>query len=167
MIAASRPYLATSLVLTLGMAVVILTALGFEHLGGYVPCALCLLQRNPYYIGVPVGILAVIAAGLRLPPIVARLLIGLIVILMLVGAGLGVFHAGVEWRFWEGPASCSTSVNAISTSAGSLLDDINKQHGPSCTDATLRVLGLSFAGWNVVVSLILAAIGLRGALRKR
>jgi disulfide bond formation protein DsbB len=163
---ADRPNLGVALLLTLGMAVVILSALGFEHIGGYVPCALCLLQRNPYYIGVPLGLLAVAAAWLRLPPMVTKVLIALIVLAMLIGAGLGVYHAGVEWRFWEGPTSCSTSVNAVSQNAGSLLDDINKQHGPSCTDATLRVLGLSFAGWNVIVSLVLAAIGIRGLLRK-
>jgi disulfide bond formation protein DsbB len=163
---ADRPNLGVALLLTLGMAVVILSALGFEHIGGYVPCALCLLQRNPYYIGVPLGILAILAAWLRLPPIVTKVLIALVVLAMLIGAGLGVYHSGVEWRFWEGPASCSTSVNAVSQNAGSLLDDINKQHGPSCTDATLRVLGLSFAGWNVIASLILAAIGIRGLLRK-
>lgn len=163
---ADRPNLGVALLLTLGMAVVILSALGFEHIGGYVPCALCLLQRNPYYIGVPLGILAILTAWLRLPPMVTKVLIALIVLAMLIGAGLGVYHSGVEWRFWEGPASCSTSVNAVSQNAGSLLDDINKQHGPSCTDATLRVLGLSFAGWNVIASLILAAIGIRGLLRK-
>jgi disulfide bond formation protein DsbB len=163
---ADRPSLGVALLLTLGMAVVILSALGFQHIGGYVPCALCLLQRDPYYIGVPLGLVAILAAWLRLPPMVAKVLIALIVLAMLIGAGLGVYHAGVEWRFWEGPASCSTSVNAVSQNAGSLLDDINTQHGPSCTDATLRVLGLSFAGWNVIASLALAAIGIRGLLRK-
>jgi disulfide bond formation protein DsbB len=163
---ADRPNLGVALLLTLGMAVIILSALGFEHIGGYVPCALCLLQRDPYYIGVPLGLFAILAAWLRLPPIVTKALIALIVLAMLIGAGLGVYHSGVEWRFWEGPASCSTSVNAVSQNAGSLLDDINKQHGPSCTDATLRVLGLSFAGWNVIASLALAAIGIRGLLRK-
>ena len=79
---------------------------------------------------------------------------------------MGVYHAGVEWKFWEGPASCSTSVNAIGTDVNDLLNDLNTQHGPSCTDATLRVLGLSFAGWNVITSLVLAGIAVFGATRK-
>ena len=163
---ADRPNLGVALLLTLGMSVVIASALSFEHIGGYVPCALCLLQRDPYYIGVPLGLVAILVAWLRLPPVITKVLIALIVLTMLIGAGLGIYHSGVEWRFWEGPATCSTSVNAVSQNAGSLLDDINKQHGPSCTDATLRVLGLSFAGWNVIASLVLAAIGIRGLLRK-
>lgn len=160
----SRPT-ALALLFTAAMAAVILAALGFQYIGGYIPCALCLLQRWPYYIGVPIAALAVVSSALNLPPAVTRTLFALAAIAMLIGAGLGVYHAGVEWKFWEGPASCSTSVNAVTQNAGSLLDDINTQHGPSCTDATLRVLGLSFAGWNVIASAMLAGIGLRGALK--
>jgi disulfide bond formation protein DsbB len=160
-----KPSLTHALLLTVAMAAVILSALGFQYIGGYIPCALCLLQRWPYYIGVPIALLAVISSALGLPPAVTRTLFALAGIAMLIGAGLGVYHAGVEWKFWEGPASCSTSVNAVTQNAGNLLDDLNTQHGPSCTDATLRVLGLSFAGWNVICSLMLAAIGFRGAAK--
>ena len=54
---------------------------------------------------------------------------------------------------------------AVSGNVGDLLGDLDSKHGPSCTDAALRVLGLSFAGWNVIASLILAAIALRGAAK--
>src|SRR5690606_3093508 len=154
-------------IVTLGMVATVGGALAFEHIGGYIPCALCLLQRDPYYYGIPVGIAAILAAGFRLPGWVVRGLLGLVGVMMLVGAGIGVYHAGVEWSFWEGPASCATSSSSgIATNAGSLLDDLNAFHGPSCTEASLRVLGLSFAGWNVIASLILAAIALVGASRK-
>ena len=96
-----------------------------------------------------------------MPSWITRTLLAIAGILMLVGAGIGVYHAGVEWHFWEGPATCATigqqacrrmsaTCSAISTAST----------GPSCTDAALRVLGLSFAGWNVIASLILAAIAL-------
>ena len=160
-----RAHLLPALLLTIGMAAVILSALGFEHIGGYIPCALCLLQRWPYYIGVPIAGLALVSSALGLPPALTRTLLALAALAMLIGAGLGVYHAGVEWRFWEGPASCSAGANAVSTNAGDLLGDLNSQHGPSCTDATLRVLGLSFAGWNAICALVLAAIGFRGALK--
>ena len=164
--AASRAMLWPALLLTSGMAVVILTALGFEHIGHYIPCALCLQQRWPYYIGIPIGVLAVLSSAMNAPPAVTRTLLLLAGLSMLVGAGLGVYHAGVEWRFWEGPASCATSADAISKNAADLLNDLSTQHGPSCTDATLRVLGLSFAGWNVIASVVLAAIAVFGAVRK-
>lgn len=161
-----RPMLWPSVLLTAGMAVVILSALGFEHIGHYVPCALCLLQRWPYYIGVPIGILAVLSSAMNAPPTVTRALLLLAGLSMLVGAGMGVYHAGAEWKFWPGPSTCATSVDAITRNASDLLADINIQHGPSCTDASLRVLGLSFAGWNVITSVVLAGIALFGAARK-
>lgn len=162
----SRPMLWPALLLAAGMVVVILSALGFEHIGHYVPCALCLLQRWPYYIGIPIAVLAVLSAAMNAPPAVTRTLLLLAGLAMLIGGGMGVYHAGVEWKFWEGPATCATSVDAITKNANDLLADLNAQHGPSCTDASLRVLGLSFAGWNVITSAVLAGIAVFGATRK-
>lgn len=162
----SRPMLWPALLLTGGMMVVILTALGFEHIGHYVPCMLCLQQRWPYYIGIPIGLLAGISSAVNAPPAVTRTLLLLAGLAMLIGAGMGVYHAGAEWKFWDGPATCATSVDAVTKNANDLLNDINTQHGPSCTDASLRVLGLSFAGWNVITSVVLAGIAVFGATRK-
>lgn len=164
--AAARPMLWPALLLTAGMAVTILTALGFEHIGHYVPCMLCLQQRWPYYIGIPIGILAVASSAMNAPPAVTRTLLLLAGLTMLIGGGMGVYHAGAEWKFWAGPATCATTVDAVTKNAGDLLADLNIQHGPSCTDASLRVLGLSFAGWNVIASAVLAGIALFGATRK-
>ena len=85
----------------------------------------------------------------------------------MVGAGLGVYHAGAEWGFWEGPATCATTAQGISQNAGDLLGDLDAKKPPSCTEASLRVLGLSFAGWNVIASLILAAIAFAGVRAKK
>ena len=142
-------------------AATILGALGFEHIGGYLPCHLCLMQRTPYYVGVPVGALTVLAILLAAP---RRLVVALFLIfaaLMLYGGGLAVFHSGVEWGFWQGPASCTPSIGV--TSAADMLNQIETMHAPSCTDAALRILGLSFAGWNVLVSALLVVLALAGA----
>ena len=164
--ASARPMLWPSLLVTAGMIVVILSALGFEHIGHYVPCALCLLQRWPYYVAIPLGLLAALSSMLKAPPALTRTLLLLVGVSMLIGGGMGVYHAGAEWKFWEGPSTCATSVDAIARNADDLLADLNTQHGPSCTDASLRVLGLSFAGWNVIASAVLAAIAIAGAMRK-
>ncbi len=158
--------LAAACLLTLGMAVIVGSALGFEHLGGYVPCALCLMQRNPYYIGLGVGIAALASSELRLPPVVTRGLFLVIAVLMLVGMGLGIYHSGVEWKFWDGPASCSIGATGGATPTN-VLEALNSTKAPSCTEATLRVLGLSFAGWNVLTSAALAAIAIWATVRKR
>ena len=64
--------------LTVGLAATVGIALGFEHIGGYIPCMLCLEQRTPYYIGVPLMLLALLASWLKAPPPVTRglLLVG-------------------------------------------------------------------------------------------
>jgi disulfide bond formation protein DsbB len=162
---AQRRQLICAVLVTIGMAATVGGALGFEHIGGYIPCALCLLQRDPYYYGIPLGVLAILTSVLKLPGWTTRTLLLGVGILMLVGAGLGVYHAGAEWHFWEGPSTCATTAQGISSDVGDLLGDLDAKHAPSCTDAALRVLGLSFAGWNVIASLILAAIALRGALK--
>lgn len=156
-----------ALFLALAMAVVVGAALGFEHLGGYIPCALCLAQRTPYYIGVPVMALAALNAFLGGPAVITRSLFLVGGGLMIWGGAMGVYHAGVEWHFWPGPASCATAAQAVTTDAGSLLSDLNAKKPPSCDTAALRVLGLSFAGWNVIASAVLAVIALRGALKVR
>lgn len=159
----SRTGLAT--LLTLGIAGTVGSALGFEHVGGYIPCALCLMQRIPYYVGLPVGVLAVLAAAFGAPGWISRGLLVVLGLIMIVSAGLGVYHAGVEWQFWPGPADCSTSVNAVTSDVGNLLGDLDRVKPPSCSEASLRVLGLSFAGWNVIASLALAALAFFAARR--
>ena len=153
----ARPGFIYSILLAIGMAAAVGTALGFQYIGGYIPCALCLLQRQPYYYAIPIAILAAISELVGLPNWISRGLILAAGILMLVTAGMGVYHAGVEWHFWPGPATCSTTASSMTTNAGDLLGELNTIKGPSCTDAALRVLGLSFAGWNVIASLVLAA----------
>lgn len=162
---AQRQQFILAVLVTLGMTATVGGALGFEHIGGYIPCALCLLQRDPYYYGIPLGILAILTSVLKLPVWTTRTLLVLVGISMLVGAGIGVYHAGAEWHFWDGPSTCATTAQGISSDVGDLLGDLDAKHAPSCTEAALRVFGLSFAGWNVIASLVLAAIALRGAAK--
>lgn len=149
----------------LGMAITVGTALGFQHIGGYIPCKLCLEQRLPYYVGVPVMALAFLSAALKAPPIVTRGLLLVGGLLMTWGLYLGGFHAGVEWGWWPGPTDCGV-VAAPQGGSGSLLDQLNAVIPPSCDQAAGRFLGLSFAGWNVITSLVLAAIAYVAAFRK-
>jgi disulfide bond formation protein DsbB len=139
----------------------ILGALAFEHVGGYLPCHLCLLQRTPYYVGVPVAAAAVLAVVIAAPRLLVAALFTIFAALMFYGAVLAVFHSGVEWGFWQGPASCAPSVGV--TSAADMLNQLENTQAPSCTDAALRILGLSLAGWNALVSALLVVLGAAGA----
>lgn len=153
----------TALFLALAMAATVGSALAFQHLGGYIPCKLCYEQRVPYYIGVPLMILALLASLLRLPPWTTR---GLLIaggLLMVYGLYLGVYHSGVEWAWWAGPTDCGAVAGPVDTGGKGVLDAIDNFIPPSCDKAALRILGLSLAGWNAIASLVLAIVAFRGA----
>lgn len=139
-------------------------ALVFEHGFGYVPCMLCLWQRWPYYVG---AVLALVAALLALKGQDggARLILVVIAILFLGGAGLGAFHAGVEWGFWPGPTSCA-GANAAPSSAGGLLDQMRNVRIVPCDQAAWRLFGISLAGYNALISAALAGVALTGVRRR-
>ena len=160
--AGSRQTLASIFVLV-GMVVVIGSALGFEHIGGYAPCALCLEQRVPYYWGIPFMAVGVISALIGGPAWLTRGLLAVVMVCLLITAYLGVYHSGVEWGFFAAPESCGAGLSATSSDASNLLESLSTAKPPSCADAAGRFLGLSFAGWNVVAAGILAAIAFRGA----
>lgn len=146
-----------ALIVSLG---VIATALGFEYLGGYTPCPLCLQQRTAYYAGIPLlfAAMALVAEKPRL----SALLFFVVALAFLANAGLGVYHAGVEWKFWPGPDTCGT-LQAMPTNTADLLKGLEETRVVRCDEAAWRLLGLSFAGWNVVVSLFLFTLGLQAA----
>jgi disulfide bond formation protein DsbB len=161
---ADRPprfLLVPALVLLAISAATILGALGFQHIGGYEPCALCLMQRTPYYIGIPVVAAAAVAAWMGAPRWLLAVLFAVFGLLLLYNAGLAAYHSGVEWGFWEGPAACAEA--PAGGSASDMLGQLGTVTPASCTQAVWRFLGLSFAGWNVLVSALLAALGLHAA----
>jgi disulfide bond formation protein DsbB len=146
------------------MAFTVGTALGFQHIGGYIPCMLCLEQRIPFYIGVPMMAIAFASAVLRGPPVLTRGLLLAGGLLMVWSLFLGGRHAGVEWGWWAGPVDCGMVATPEVTGGRGVLDAIDAIVPPSCDVAAGRFLGLSFAGWNVVASLFLGVIAFTAAL---
>ncbi len=140
----------------------ILTALGFEYIGGYQPCQLCLEQRWAYYAGIPVLFAALVLVASDKPKF-AAVLFFVVAMAFLANTGLGIYHSGVEWKFWPGPAGCS-STQALPGSVGDLMAGLSQGgHIARCDDTAWRFLGLSFAGWNALISLGLFAGALKAA----
>lgn len=157
-------------ILTIVSAATIGAAWGFELIGGFVPCALCLEERIPYYLGVPVAFAALIVAVRGGPTSLKRLLLLAVAAIFAYGAWLGVYHAGAEWGFWPGPTDCAAGAAPPSTDAADILSQIQGMRIVSCTEASWRFptgWGLSFAGWNAAASLFLVAVALWGAMRVR
>jgi disulfide bond formation protein DsbB len=150
-----------ALAVALGAAATVGGALVFEHVFGYVPCKLCLMQRNPYYIAIPLGLVAAF-----LPPRYARAGLWLLALIFVVSAGLGAYHAGVEWGFFIGPSDCGGGSGAAAGNVGDFMSQLQNTRVVSCTQAAWRFLGLSLAGWNVLISLALASFAASVAARK-
>jgi disulfide bond formation protein DsbB len=133
----------------------------FQYVLKLPPCPLCLEQRLPYYILIPLALLIAIAALVRAPrQLIAVGFLG-VMLAALGGAALGAYHAGVEWHWWAGPADCSGPVTDL-TAKGSIIDQLQSIRVVRCDEAAWRFLGLSLAGYNVLISLALAAIAACG-----
>ena len=162
-----RTHLLTAGFLMLAMAATVGTALGFQHLGGYIPCKLCLAQREPYYVGVPLMAVALLSSALHWPTWLTRAAAfrrraadGLQPLSRRPSCRRRMGLVGRPDRLRRGRCAGAGS------SSGGVLDQIDEVIPPSCDKASLRILGLSFAGWNAVASFFLALIAFRGALAK-
>jgi disulfide bond formation protein DsbB len=144
----------------------ILAALGFEVIGGYDPCPLCLMQRWAYYAGAP-ALFAALVAYIMGRTALAVSLFAMVALAFLANAGLGIYHVGVEQKLWLGPDTCSAVLRPIGGGAGGVLDKLPTARVARCDEAPWRMLGLSFAGWNVVVSALVAIAAIQAAVAAR
>ncbi|WP_299041441.1 disulfide bond formation protein B [uncultured Tateyamaria sp.] len=140
-----------------GSAALLLGAFAFQHLGGLAPCKMCIWQRYPHVAAIVLG-----AVALFVP---LQILIALGALAALATAGIGAYHVGVEQGWWDGPTSCSAgAINNLDPDA--LFDQIMAAPLIRCDEIAWQFAGLSMAGWNMVISLILAALWI-AALRVR
>ncbi len=120
------------------------------------PCPLCLEQRYAYYLAIPLGALVALAAARDAPRAVLYAGLAILAAAALGNAWLGAYHAGVEWGLWKGPTDCTGPV---------LLERLDTVKVIRCDEVQWRFLGLSLAGYNVLISLLMAAIAAWGIAR--
>ncbi len=143
-----NPQRAAYLIFATGL-VTIIGAWIFEYVG-YLPCELCLKQRWAYYAAIPLALLIATYAP-------SKPLLYLLALIWIASMIFGIYHSGVEWKFWAGPTTC-TGDGGISLG----LPDLSKPV-VMCDQPAIRIFGLSLAGWNAVISLALAYIALKTA----
>ena len=141
---------------TLALLSVFVAQYGFD----LQPCVLCIWQRWPHGVAVALG-LAVWA--FRDWPAVSLSLLGLAITAELITGGIGVFHVGVEQGWWQGTAGCGSTSGADSLAA--LKAQIMNQPIVRCDEVAFAFLGVSMAGWNVVLAAVLAGLGLGAVVR--
>ena len=136
-------------------------ALLSQYVGGLYPCEMCWWQRYPHAAAILLSAAAFTTAASS-PR--ARTLTALAAVAIAVSGAIGVFHAGVEYRWWEGLTRCTASGPAT-------LDDIMGVPLVRCDQPQWTLAGISLAGYNAMLSLgAVAVIGWlltrsRGAMR--
>ena len=160
----AHPALIAALAITAIAAATLAGAWFFQLVLDIRPCPLCLEQRYAYYLVIPLGALTALVAGRGAP---RRLLLAGLAVLAVAALGnavLGTYHAGVEWQFWQGPTDCTGPIGNLG-SAGSLLERLDTVKVIRCDEVQWRFLGLSLAGYNVLISLLMAGIAAWGIVR--
>ena len=126
----------------------------FQYVVGLAPCEMCLWQRYPHMLAIIFGLLTI---PLLVEPKVA-LVSGLLAVMALfVTSGLGVYHAGVELHWWQGPQSCTGRVPA-GLSAEELKKWLMNARMVRCDEIPWKMWNISMAGWNAILSGTLAIV---------
>ncbi len=124
----------------------LLGALGFQYIGHLPPCEMCYWQRYAHLAVLGIAALALFSKS--------RAIALLAIAAMLVSAGLGLFHAGVEQGWWDGPA-CSSGLKP-GMSQADILGSLMNAPLVRCDAIAWQLFGLSMAGWNAAISLLAA-----------
>jgi disulfide bond formation protein DsbB len=135
----------------------------FEALG-YPPCDLCLEQRYAYYVGVPLAVVVFALATLRIHRTLLGALFWLLALIFAANVALAIYHSGVEAQLWQGPTACTGALDA--STGGNLLEQLAKVKVVRCDAVQLRVLGLTLANWNIIISVALTALAARAGLAR-
>ena len=131
----------------------LIAAFAFEYIGGLKPCSLCIYQRIPH--GLAIALCIVTLVFKLSPPSVVWIFI-ILALTFLVGAGIALFHVGVEQQFWSGTQGCGSNIEATSVEAFRL--KLLQQPIVRCDEIAWSLFGVSMAGYNLILSLGLSFI---------
>jgi disulfide bond formation protein DsbB len=118
-------------------------AFGFQYIGGLVPCEMCWWQRYAHFAALGLAV-----AGFVLP--VRRLFVALSGLALAAAAGIGGYHAGVEYGWWKGLTECTTTVSF--SNGGDPLAAIMAAPIIRCDVVQWKLMGISMAGFDFLIS---------------
>jgi disulfide bond formation protein DsbB len=130
-----------------------------QYIGGLYPCEMCWWQRWPHFAALPLALGAFVLGGQGL----RKTLVLLAALAILTSGLIGGYHAGVEYGWWEGITTCSSTV--APGSGKEVLDAILNAPLIRCDIAPWTLFGISLAGYNFLISTF-GALAVLGLLRK-
>jgi disulfide bond formation protein DsbB len=140
---------------------------GFQTFGHLAPCELCLKQREVYWMALALAALGIAAGYTAWRVRGVRVACIALAVIFAWGAVLAGYHAGVEWKWWPGPATCSGGATSVSGADLAALLHGAKLSMPQCDKPAWVFLGLSMAGWNFLASLVLAILSVLAMGQRR
>ena len=129
----------------------LIVAYFIQYVLSHQPCNLCLIERIPYFVAI---IFIFLIFFLNKYEKFFSLVIGLFFIF---GAIVSFYHFGIEQGFFSESLVCDLGNSNKATSARDLLKQLEK-NTVSCKDVTFRILGLSLATFNTIISIIISVI---------
>ncbi|MBO9576908.1 MAG: disulfide bond formation protein B [Sphingobium sp.] len=126
-------------------------AYGSQYLGGLIPCEMCWWQRYPHFAAVGAALAGLL---LRKNPPASATFTALAALAIATSGLIGVYHAGVEYKWWEGFTTCTT----LKPVGGDMLEAIMNAPLIRCDQAQWTLMGVSLAGFNAIISLGGAAL---------
>jgi disulfide bond formation protein DsbB len=150
----------TALLVLFASAALLGGALAFQHLGGYAPCVLCYWQRYAHAAAI------VFAFAALLLPRARPFLLAAAGLAELAGAGMALFHVGVEQHWWAGTSACGSAVGGAG-SIEELRARLLAQPVVRCDEVAWSLFGVSMAGYNALASLALGLLAFASLVRRR
>ncbi|ASP21563.1 disulfide bond formation protein B [Antarctobacter heliothermus] len=132
-----------------GSAGLLLGALYFQYFRGLLPCQMCYWQRYGHFAALGFGAVALV--------IPSRILLGLGALSALSSSLVGIFHSGVERKWWDGLQSC-TAPSIETLTPQEALDAIMNAPMVPCDQIPWELFGLSMANYNVFASAAIAGL---------
>jgi disulfide bond formation protein DsbB len=142
------------LLLAIASVAILASVFAFQYLGGAAPCQMCIWQRYPYALLVALGLL-----GWFWQP---RLILAIGTLVLLVGGGIASYHYGVEQGWFALPAGCAAGGDATSVEE---LRRMLSEARPACDQVQFNLFGWSLAAWNILASVVLAALTAIAAIK--
>lgn len=140
------------------LAATLAAASAIEVLAQAPPCHLCSLARIPYYLALLPAAMAVIgSARPRWAPL-TRAGFGLMAIALAVSAGISLYHAGLQWRLWDGPGECGGTSDILTATTADLLQQLRATQLTRCDEPGFSLFGITLAAWNVLFSSVAALL---------
>ena len=132
----------------------IISTLIIERVLGHQPCSLCLYERIPYFLS------ALLIITIFFFKKYEKTTLLILFLVFMSSSLLAFYHFGIEQGFFNESFVCNVENQSKILSKGQLLKELN-QNVVSCKDVTFRILGLSLAAINTILSIVLSIIFLK------